>query len=194
MAVHSKCVNDTYCNAPCKGNTSEACGTDNYASVYNISTVQFISKRDEDNMFALPFRGADRRARPDGGLTFSEWLRGGRKLLQPPKEDPRFVEATLLPRHLQGIDGDGASHDENPPAPQPSKPRDDIRMPLKKRESKKREKGWTQQDWMKRWIWGHEDIRTKRRDGYDRRRHDNDDGRSRRRVDKFWAGVDVFRH
>ena len=180
-------MNDTYCNAPCKGNASEACGTDNYASVYNLSTIQF-SKRDQDNMFALPFRGADRRARPDGGLTFSEWLRGGRRLLQPPQEDPRVVEATLLPRHLQGLRGDEVGHNHDPPAPHPSRPRDDIRVL-----SKKREKGWTQQDWMKKWIWGHEDVRPKRREGYDRRRHDNDDGRSRRRAEKFWADDDVFR-
>ena len=91
---------DSYCSFPCAGNSSEACGADNYASVYNIST-QPLSKRDQNyadelpsleedqdphslgylrqdqDLDTLPFLSAKlRRRQPRQKAGLVEWLRG----------------------------------------------------------------------------------------------------------------------
>ena len=52
---------ESWCPFPCAANSSEACGADNYMSVYNLSLgplgKQFVGRRNgryEDAGFALP--------------------------------------------------------------------------------------------------------------------------------------------
>ena len=41
-------VCDSYCAFPCKGNTSEACGADDYGVIYNVSTTALKHRRWDD--------------------------------------------------------------------------------------------------------------------------------------------------
>lgn len=74
---------DSYCANPCPGDTRQACGSDNYASIYNVSSKP-LSKRAHGSKKLELKKSAKLHQRPKkrerGAL--SEWLRGDRNAFE----------------------------------------------------------------------------------------------------------------